>query len=170
MQDCTVASGIWISVPGFEDGYEINRYGIIRSKNSRYLGHVIPKRKNNSGYWSVRLNKQGRPATQLLHRLLALTFLSNPEGKSEVNHINGIKTDYRLENLEWVTRSENMQHAYKIGLINKVRQMKMVVNACTGETYKNVKEAARAISIPYSSCKNYLNGRRPNITCLKYAA
>jgi hypothetical protein len=52
-----------------------------------------------------------------IHRLIALTFIPNPDNKPEVNHINADKSDFSIENLEWVTRQENMQHAFKLGLL-----------------------------------------------------
>ncbi len=69
-----------------------------------------------SGYWAIDLCKDGKVNKYLLHRLMALTFLDNSESKPQVNHINGIKTDNRIENLEWNTRSENQKHSIKIGL------------------------------------------------------
>lgn len=70
----------------------------------------------NSGYFRVEIWKQGKPFRDCVHRLVALTFIGKcPKGK-EVNHKNGVKTDNRVENLEYVTRSENQKHSYKIGL------------------------------------------------------
>jgi hypothetical protein len=117
---------IWYSIPNYEGYYEINKVGQIRgidrlvvtnkglrNISSRYLKTRI----NNDGYIDVRLSKDGKTTTTFIHKLIAETFIPNPYKKKEVNHINGIKTDNRLENLEWVTHKENMIHAHKLGLL-----------------------------------------------------
>jgi len=69
---------------------------------------------NTKGYLTASINSKNC----LVSRLVAETYIPNPENKLEVNHINGIKTDNRVENLEWSTRSENMKHNSKLGLNN----------------------------------------------------
>lgn len=74
---------------------------------------------STGGYCKVNLtNDKGQRATQYLHRIIAQLFLKNPKNKPCVNHLDGDKENNNYENLEWVTRSENEKHAYKIGLKN----------------------------------------------------
>jgi len=71
---------------------------------------------NNRGYTSVALCTKNTKATVSVHRLVAKAFVANPRNLNEVNHINGVKNDNRACNLEWVTHSENINHAVKTGL------------------------------------------------------
>ncbi len=114
---------IFKEIIGFEN-YLISNLGRVKSisrkipckKNSfRICKEKILKNKiNKNGYLSIQMGKNGKQ--KLIHRLVALSFIPNPENKYSVNHINGIKNDNRVENLEWCTQSENQLHAYKIGL------------------------------------------------------
>lgn len=86
-------------------GYQISNLGRIwSSKSNKYLSPVP----NNIGYLQIKMiAANGKRKNELVHRLVALMFIDNPQGKPEVNHINHQKNDNRVENLEWVTKSEN---------------------------------------------------------------
>jgi hypothetical protein len=102
------------TIEGYPD-YSICDDGTVHS----FKGMVPKIRKNtlckNNGYFMLRLTKRGYSTSKnmTLHRLLAKAFIPNPENKPYINHKNGIKTDNRLANLEWVTASENIIHRYK---------------------------------------------------------
>ncbi|MEP7377605.1 MAG: NUMOD4 motif-containing HNH endonuclease [Chitinophagaceae bacterium] len=121
---------IWRSIRGFEWIYEISNTGIVRSvdrwsyhpenKQAHYLkSKRLKPRINNCGYVDVRLFKNGKIVTRFIHRLMAEAFIPKLPEKEEINHIDGVKTNNSIENLEWVTHQENMAHAYKLGLIKK---------------------------------------------------
>ena len=124
----------WKPVLSYEGYYEINEVGIVRGisrmivlRNGRLREiqeKIIKPRLNNRGYLDVRLSRNGETRTKFPHILLAQTFIPNPENKLFVNHINGIKTDNRLINLEFCTHKENIIHAYRTGLINKMNLRK----------------------------------------------
>lgn len=95
--------------------YLINKDGTVYSKRTK---RYIQTHLSNSGYLRVTLWNGNKGKHFSVHRLVAEAFIPNPENKPHVNHINGDKTDNRVENLEWCTRSENMQHAYNHNMIS----------------------------------------------------
>lgn len=113
---------IWADIPGYEGRYQINKNGDVRSLVYYYSGYHKPRKTKilkpsqvRDGYLRVALtDSNGLVKFWLIHRLVLLTFIG--ASNLQVNHINGIKTDNRLVNLEYVTQSENMKHAYRIGL------------------------------------------------------
>jgi hypothetical protein len=109
---------IWKST-AYNDNYEVSSLGKIRrSKPGKgaIVGTIIKGDKNFKGYYRVQFTVDGKSKNIFVHRLVAIAFIPNPENFPEVNHLNGIKTDNRIENLEWSTTSENCKHAHKTGL------------------------------------------------------
>lgn len=94
-------------------GYDIDMGETVFAKNGMELG----QRQNKNGYFQINVRIRKKQRTFLVHRLLAIRFIPNPESKPEVNHIDGNKGNNRLSNLEWSTRSENIKHGFSSGLI-----------------------------------------------------
>jgi hypothetical protein len=160
----------WKEIKGFDGKYLISTYGNCKIANRvNNTGYdLLTQRIDWAGYATVRLSHKGETVTMRVHRLVAEAFVPNHINKPYVNHINGIKTANYCRNLEWVTHSENMEHAHKLKLIPKTNDRK-VVDSCTGKKYPNIKAASVDLGKKYSTVRNYLNGSRKNKTCLRYS-
>ncbi len=156
--------------------YEVSDLGRVRNLET---GYIFTLQFDTNGYAAVSLRGDVNKRHSV-HRLVAEAFLPNPDRKRTVNHINGVKTDNRLENLEWATHSENNQHSYDTGLkayrplhykgkfgaehnrsiaIEQVDEFGLVVGRFSG-----MSEASRATGLPINSiswaCNNHGMNRK----------
>lgn len=148
----------WYSIKGWEGLYEINKNGEVRNAKNK---NTIVGDINNCGYYRVSLYNQGQSKKYFRHRLVAEHFLDKPEGKDFVNHIDGDKSNNNLENLEWVSQSENEKHAFENGLKQKTNKP-FIIEFVNGDIkeYENQYVCAKEIGCSQSSVKNWLNGQR----------
>lgn len=150
-----------MKIIGYEN-YEIFEDGRVYSHiNNIFMKQTINKK---TGYLQVTFYNKGNPKTFQVHRLVAEHFINNPYNKPQINHKNGIKTDNRKENLEWVSDRENKIHCYNIGLKNKNVLSKPLfqINVITNEIiaiYNSANEASRILNINQGSISNCCNGK-----------
>lgn len=168
---------IWKDVVGYEGLYQVSNMGNVKSldrwvnskgNGERFLeGQPITTELNKFGYWRTRLRKNGeRQKVFQTHRLVAMAFIPNPDNKPCVNHINGMRTDNRLDNLEWCTHSENTKHMYDtLGYVhpeerrNKISKCFSKRVCVNGEEFPNLKTA----SLHHKKNKHYFT----NVLCRK---
>ncbi|MCL1658629.1 NUMOD4 motif-containing HNH endonuclease [Elizabethkingia miricola] len=156
--------------------YEVSNMGNVKNliKNS------ILVKQNRGGYLRVWLIQDGVKVMKSVHRLVLEAFIDNPYSKPQVNHINGVKTDNRLVNLEWCTQSENIRHMLRTGLrtvftktpesVAKTKEKlnKKVINIKTGEVFESAIYVAEKFNIKRSTLIHYLRGTRTNKTDFRY--
>lgn len=166
----TIDQEIWKDIVGYEGRYQVSTLGSIRSSSRIVNVSGRGSRKKNGRlmraskygvkgrqYLGVALyNSEGVSKAMRVHRAVAITFIPNPENKSEINHIDGNKYNNKLSNLEWVTAKENIRHAWDSGLAKHTKERKekisksrsVPVYKCNNdnfsiiEEYKSIKEAA----------------------------
>lgn len=182
---------IWKDIIGFEGLYQISNYGRVKSldrviiRKSRwggydsalYLGRILKKAFYKNGYAFVSLSSPIKIKQIMIHRLVAIHFINNPQNKNEVNHKDGLKANNQVDNLEWVTASENMKHSFAIGL-NKQRfigytdgkhpNCKQIYDTKTKKIYQDIKSASDDYGLTYSYLASMLNGNKVNKTSLNY--
>lgn len=117
---------IWKDIRNFRDGYQISNLGRVKSLErviTRKNGvkqtireRVLKTHVSKTGYEFAVIQNGAKSKHFAVHRLVSLAFIPNPKEKRFVNHLDGVKTNNNVQNLEWCTKSENERHAFKTGL------------------------------------------------------
>lgn len=154
---------IWKNIKGYEGWYQVSNTGKIRSMdrtitywnkkyncfvNQKTKGKIIKPTDNGSGYLTVHLRVNKHRKMFYIHRLVAETFLINDENKKEINHKDYNKYNNNVDNLEWVTRQENVNHSVK-----HMKKQKNVVNPKTGLKYISVRNNKYRVRINWNDIK-----------------
>lgn len=125
-------------IPEYEGLYAINKLGEVLSFTINKKGKPLKHRVSLGGYPEVTLSKEGVAKGKRIHRLMAQTFIPNPENKPHINHKNAVRTDFSLENLEWCTPKENYDHAVKMGNTRSLEELGVMAR-------QNGKKGARKV-------------------------
>lgn len=159
-------------IPNYPN-YSVTEDGKVWSHRNNIF---LKSNTNRLGYEYINLCNENGIISKTIHRLVAIVFIENVDNKKEVNHINGIKTDNRVENLEWCTRGENNKHAYKTGLRTYTdkqkkgfNRCKLILNTQTGIFYDSIMEAAKTTKYHYNTISRFLNNPKVNKTSFIYA-
>lgn len=151
----------WKDIVGYEGYYQVSDLGNVKSidrlvshgdKTIKRKGKLLKFETASNGYSRVRLCKDGKAIAYLVHRLVAIHFIDNPNNLPVVNHGNGIKSDNEASNLEWSTQQDNIIHSVKSGLANNVKKKNVKSDKPRKKRVfisKETKEEIRKIYIPY---------------------
>lgn len=166
---------IWKAIKDYEGKYEVSNLGRVKSLertsrlNRKIKERILAPREHTGGYLRVQLSRKDF----YIHRLVAETFIPNPENKSQVNHIDGNKRNNRVDNLEWNTPLENNLHAIRTGLNKKDRDFMIKIANCENHKkamirkrkltdeqileIRNSKESEYKLAEAYNVCRSHIH-------------
>ena len=133
-----------VPFPPFDEYYEVSTLGrlrVLKGRQGTKAGKILKATVRKTGHCQYVFKAPGiKPLPMLLHRVVALAHIPNPDGLAEVNHRDGDKSNNGVDNLEWMTRQENMKHAYENGLMHVGTQ-----NHATKLTDDQIREIRRRV-------------------------
>lgn len=161
----------WRDVIGYEGLYEVSNLGNVRScehfTNGHHLISRVLKQNLNNRYMYVKLYKNHTKRSVRVHRIVAMAFIPNQDGKPQVNHIDGNRLNNSASNLEWCTQSENIRHAIDIGLqdptimieASKKKVLQLSLEGDVIKEWDSLTAAANALGVQVSNISHCCSGR-----------
>lgn len=153
----------WRDIPGYDGKYQASESGEIRNA---FTERALSQRLNKHGYLRVNLKHKGEMKTVEVHRLVALAFIDNPGNLLQVNHINEVKTDNRVQNLEWCSCEYNLAFGTRVerlqahGAAAWGKPVRQIRNAKQIARYSSLGEAARATGLKATRISRACHGDR----------
>lgn len=148
----------WKDITGYEGLYQVSTLGNVRSYDKKLLvveevktrlvkGKILAPTRSGNGYVKVMLTKNKTRRNRNVHRLVAEAFIPNPDGFTDINHINEIKTDNRVSNLEWCYNNHYSRIPEKMNEAKKIRVKQVSLDGEIINVWNGIREAARALGI-----------------------
>ena len=168
---------IWKAIEGYEGYYEVSIYGRVRSvdmvieysngNKSKHKGRILKGETDKRGYKRVRLSKNDTTKKFQIHRLVAIAFIPNPDNKQFVNHIDENPSNNNVDNLEWVTGSENMRHGT---IQQRLSDLKKKPIRCINDNkeFNSVNEASEYYEIERRLISGVLSGAKKTTYGLRF--
>lgn len=157
---------VFLSVPGYDGLYEVSNLGNVKSLRT---GKLLKQSKDKAGYKILSLTKDGKSKSFLVHRLVALTFIPNPQGLPEVNHKDETHDNNVLENLEWISKKGNRNYGTYKERMSKTQKEAGTHNKSVSaydkktlvfvKSYDSITEAEKELGLSKGSIGQALSGR-----------
>ena len=164
---------VWKDIEGYEGLYQVSNLGRVRGldrmvfnkRGSKTIvnGRILKQKTDRYGYKCVCLSKDSKSKHFAVHRLVAQAFIPNPENKPTVNHINEIKDDNRVDNLEWMTVAENNQYGTRNQRMGKTQQRAVIQYTLSNDyiaKYESIQEASIKTNMSEAAIINICKGRQ----------
>lgn len=154
----------WKDIKDYEGLYKVSNLGSVMSLNYRRSGNnkLLKINKHHKGYCFVNLNKNNVSKYKQVHRLVAETFIPNPENKPTVNHIDEDKTNNVVSNIEWATMKEQCNHGTRT---ERISHKIIAIDIANGEYnyYDSIRACARMLNIDATSITRVISGKQKHV-------